>query len=102
MSFSNQESALLRSPLYSERMESTRHMVSTHFLMECLMPPQQLALIADIFNMAKPDWFLFAVASFVLSPASCGESTWDMTNRICDYYFSETAEQHRPVASQAA
>ena|ERR1700730_2551706 len=102
MSFSNQQSALLRSPLYLERMESTRHMVSTHFLMESLMPPQQLALIANILNMAKPDWFLFTVASFVLSPVSCGESVWDMTNRVCDYYFSETAEQNRPVARQAA
>jgi hypothetical protein len=63
------------------------------------MPTQQLAVIANILNMAKPDWFLFSVVSFVLSPASCGESTWDMTNRICDRYFSETAQQNRPVAS---
>jgi hypothetical protein len=66
------------------------------------MTTQQLALIANILNMAKSDRFLFTVASFVLSPASCGESTWDMTNRICDYYLSETAEQNRPAASQAA
>jgi hypothetical protein len=102
MSFSNQQSALLRSPLDSERIASTRHMVSTHFLMESLMPTQQLALIANILNMAKPDWFLFAVASFFLSSVSRGESTWDMTNRICDYYFPETAKQNRPAVSRAA
>ena len=66
------------------------------------MPTQQLALIVTTLNAAKPDWFLFAVASFVLSPASCGETVWDMTNRICDYYFSDTAEHNVPVASQAA
>jgi hypothetical protein len=65
------------------------------------MPTQQLALLANILNMAKPDWVLFTIASFVLSPA-CGESTWDMANRICDRYFSETAQQNRPVTSQAA
>jgi hypothetical protein len=66
------------------------------------MTTQQLALIASILNMAKSDRFLFTVASFVLSPASRGESTWDMTNRICDHYFSETTDQNRPAASQAA
>lgn len=65
------------------------------------MPTQQLALLANILNMAKPDWVLFTVASFVLSPAY-GESTWDMANRICDRYFSDTPAQNRPVASQAA
>ena len=65
------------------------------------MPTQQMALIANILNSAKPDWVLFAIASFVLSPA-CGESTWDMANRICDRYFSEAPVQIRPVASQAA
>ena len=66
------------------------------------MPTQQLALIATILNSAKPDWVLFAVVSFVLSPVSRGESTWDMANRICDRYFSETPVQIRPVPSQAA
>ncbi|HWY19799.1 MAG TPA: hypothetical protein VNX26_01185 [Candidatus Acidoferrum sp.] len=66
------------------------------------MTTQQLALIANILNMAKSDRFLFTVASFVLLPTSCGESMWDMTNRISDYYFSETTEQNRPAASQAA
>lgn len=65
------------------------------------MPTQQLVLLANILNMAKPDWVLFTVASFALSPA-CGESTWDMANRICDRYFSDTPAQNRPVASQAA
>jgi hypothetical protein len=66
------------------------------------MTTQQLALIANILNIAKSDRFLFTVASFVLSSASCSESTWDMTNRICDYYFSETTERNRPAASQTA
>jgi len=66
------------------------------------MPAQQLASIANILNMAKPDWVLFTVASLILSPVSCGESTWDMANRICDRYFSETPGQNRPVTNQAA
>jgi len=66
------------------------------------MPTQQLALLANILNMAKPDWVLFTIASLVLSPVSYGESTWEMANRICDRYFSETPGQNRPVASQAA
>ncbi len=66
------------------------------------MPTQQLALIANILSSAKPDWVLFAVASFVLSPVSRGESTWDLANRICDRYFSETPAQTRPVPRQAA
>jgi hypothetical protein len=65
------------------------------------MPTQQLVLLANILNSAKPDWVLFTVASFVLSPA-CGESTWDMANRICDRYFSDTTQQKRSVTSQAA
>ena len=66
------------------------------------MPTQQLALLANILNMAKPDWVLFTVASFVPASASCGETTWDLANRICDRYFSDTPQQNRPVASQAA
>ncbi|HWY21159.1 MAG TPA: hypothetical protein VNX26_08065 [Candidatus Acidoferrum sp.] len=66
------------------------------------MPTQQLALLANILNSAKPEWVLFTVASLALSPVSRGESTWDMANRICDRYFSETAQQNRSVTSQAA
>jgi hypothetical protein len=65
------------------------------------MPTQQLALLANILNMAKSDWVLFTVASVLLSPVSRGESTWDMANRICDRYFSD-AGQARPIASEAA
>jgi hypothetical protein len=66
------------------------------------MPTQQLALIANLLNMAKPDLVLFMGASLLLSPVSRGETTWDMANRICDRYFSETPGQIRPVTSQAA
>jgi hypothetical protein len=66
------------------------------------MPTQQLALIASLLNMAKPDLVLFMGASLLLSPVSRGETTWDMANRICDRYFSETAGQNKPVATQAA
>ena len=66
------------------------------------MPTQQLALLANILNTAKPDWVLFTVAYLLLAPVSRRESTWDMANRICDRYFSDTAQQNRPVTSQAA
>jgi hypothetical protein len=66
------------------------------------MPTQQLALIASLLNMAKPDLVLFMGASLLLSPLSGGETTWDMANRICDRYFSDTAQQDRSVTSQAA
>ena len=66
------------------------------------MPTQQLVLLANILNMAKPDWVLFTGVSLLLSPVSCGETTWDMANRICDRYFSDTPQQNRPVTSQAA
>jgi hypothetical protein len=66
------------------------------------MPTQQLALIASLLNMAKPDLVLFMGASLLLSPLSGGETTWDMANRICDRYFSDPAQQDRSVTSQAA
>jgi hypothetical protein len=66
------------------------------------MPTQQLALLANILNMAKPDWVLFTIASFALAPVSRGETTWDMANRICDRYFSDTAGLNSPAKSQAA
>jgi hypothetical protein len=66
------------------------------------MSTQQLALIANILNIANPDWVLFTVGYLVLSPVSRGETTWDMANRICDRYFSETPAQNRPMASKAA
>jgi hypothetical protein len=31
---------------------------------------------------------LLVLSSVVLFPTSYGESTWDLTNRICDRYFS--------------
>jgi hypothetical protein len=66
------------------------------------MPTQQLALLANILNMAKPDLVLFTGTSLLLSSVSCGETTWDIANRICDRYFSDPAQQNRPVTSQAA
>ena len=66
------------------------------------MPTQQLALLANILNSAKPDWVWFTIASLALTPVSCGESTWDMANRICDRYFSDPAGQSHPVATKAA
>jgi hypothetical protein len=67
------------------------------------MPTQQLALLANILNSAKPDWVLFTIASLVLTtPVSGGESTWDMANRICDRYFSDPSGQSHPVATKAA
>jgi hypothetical protein len=66
------------------------------------MPTQQLALLANILNSAKPDWVLFTIASLVLSPVSSGESTWDMANRICDRYFSDPVDQSHPAATRAA
>jgi hypothetical protein len=69
---------------------------------EALMPTQQLALLANILNSAKPDWVLFTIASLALTtPVSGGESTWDMANRICDRYFSDTPGQNRPMANKA-
>jgi hypothetical protein len=49
------------------------------------MPTQSFSLVTNLLNVARPDLFLFIVSFLVLS----GESTWDMTNRICDRYFSE-------------
>lgn len=66
------------------------------------MPTQQLALIANLLNTAKPDWVLFTVASLILAPVSRGESTWDMANRICDRYFSDASGHSRPMARKAA
>ena len=66
------------------------------------MPTQQLALLANLLKMANPDWALFIVGYLVLAPVSRNETTWDLANRICDRYFSETAQQNRPAKSQAA
>jgi hypothetical protein len=54
------------------------------------MPTQSFSLVTNLLNVARPDLFLFMVSSLVLS----GESTWDMTNRICDRYFSVKAANH--------
>lgn len=64
------------------------------------MPTQQLALLANLLNLAKPDWLLLTVASLALAPVSGGESTWDMANRICDRYFSDSPAQNHSVRSQ--
>jgi hypothetical protein len=52
------------------------------------MPTQQVSSITSLLNLATPDFFLFVLSSVVLSPNANGESTWDLTNRICDRYFS--------------
>ena len=66
------------------------------------MPTQPIAHLADLLNTAKPDWVLFTVASLLLAPVSRAESTWDMANRICDRYFSDTQGRPRPLANKAA
>jgi hypothetical protein len=66
------------------------------------MTTQHLALSAQLLSLAKPDRFLFTVAAFVLSPASCGESILDMTNRVCDRYFGGDGEQEQAAVKKAA
>ena len=65
------------------------------------MPTQQFASLANILNMAKPDWVLFTVASWSCPPPRA-ESTWDMANRICDRYFSDAPSRPSPMVSKAA
>jgi hypothetical protein len=52
------------------------------------MPAQQASLMTNLLNLATPDFFLFVLSSVVLSRTALNESTWDLTNRICDRYFS--------------
>jgi hypothetical protein len=51
------------------------------------MPTQQVDLMTHLFNVARPDFFLFVLSSVGLSRTARNESTWDLTNRICDRYF---------------
>ena len=51
------------------------------------MPPQ-FSLVTALLNVTRPDFFSFTIAFLVLSTTSSVESTWDLTNRICDSYFS--------------
>ena len=52
------------------------------------MPTQQASLVTNLLNLATPDFFLFVLSSIVLSRTARNESTWDLTNRICDRYLS--------------
>ena len=52
------------------------------------MPKQPLSLVTSLLNLAPPDLFVFMVSSLFLSTTSRNESTWDLTNRICDRYSS--------------
>jgi hypothetical protein len=52
------------------------------------MPAQQATLMTNLLNLATPDSFLFVLSSIVLSRTARNESTWDLTNRICDRYLS--------------
>ena len=52
------------------------------------MPTQPVSLMTNLLNLATPDFFLFVLSSVVLSRTGRNESTWDLTNRICDRYFS--------------
>ena len=66
------------------------------------MPTQLVSLIPNLLNLATPDFFLFVLFSVVLSPAAYGESTWDLTNRICDRYFSgESWKSNHPSSGMA-
>jgi hypothetical protein len=53
------------------------------------MPTQQVDLMTHLLNLARPDFFLFVLSS-VGTPRN--ESTWDLTNRICDRYLSGSLE----------
>jgi hypothetical protein len=55
------------------------------------MQMQQLCFVRSLLNLATPDLFVFMLSSLFLSTTSPGESTWDLTNRICDRYLSEKA-----------
>ncbi len=52
------------------------------------MPTQQASLVTNLLNLATPDFFLFVLSSIVLSRTARNESTWDLTNRICDRHLS--------------
>jgi hypothetical protein len=56
------------------------------------MPTQQVDLMTHLLNLARPDFFLFVLSSVVLSRTPRNESTWDLTNRICDRYLSGSLE----------
>lgn len=51
------------------------------------MPTQQVNLMNHLLNLTRPDFLLFVLSSVVLSRTDRNESTWDLTNRICDRYF---------------
>jgi len=51
------------------------------------MPTQQVDLMTHLLNLARPDFFLFVLSSVVPSHTAGNESTWDLSNRICDRYF---------------
>jgi hypothetical protein len=56
------------------------------------MPTQQADLMTHLLNLVRPDFFLFVLSSVVLSRTVRNESTWDLTNRICERYLSGTLE----------
>jgi hypothetical protein len=56
------------------------------------MLTQQLNSISSFLTFARPTFVLSAFAVAVLSTASCGETTLEMTNRICDRYFGAKAD----------
>jgi hypothetical protein len=51
------------------------------------MPTQQASLMTSLSNLATPDFFWSMVSSLILSTTTFRESTWDLTNRVCDRYF---------------
>jgi hypothetical protein len=54
------------------------------------MPTQMVSLATSLLKLASSNFSPSAVALFMASHAYRGESTWEMTNRICDRYFPET------------
>jgi hypothetical protein len=64
------------------------------------MPTQPVGLMTNLLNLATPDFFLFVLSSVVLSRTGPNESTWDLTNRICDRYF--LGNSGKPIIRRAA
>jgi hypothetical protein len=65
------------------------------------MPAQQASLMTNLLNLATPDFFLFVLSSVVLSRTAPNESTWDLTNRICDRYFAGSWKSHHRSSGMA-
>ena len=88
MDLRNRQSAVLSHSLHWGENVIRGAFASQNFLSESPMPTQPVSLMTNLLNLATPDFFLFVLSSVVLSRTGRNESTWDLTNRICDRYFS--------------